>query len=280
MNKLIGVCWSITDKCNLNCPICCRYIEEGGLSISEKFKLIQRVHDNEIRKLNFAGGEPLLEKDLLSLVEYSKSLGLKTALSTNGILLSRPLMQSFEEILDEIQLPLDGPNAAIHSIHRGSRNHFQVVQRLIPEITQHGYKVDISTVVTAQNSRHLDEMGSFLDRSGITKWKLFHFNPVGTGHRYREKFMISASEFSRIANKILSTITSIDFDAGIANEERLYSYFNISPLGHFYFAGGGRFTVHGNVLDHENLHDLAQQAGFNYAHHSKRFWRDCSASGT
>lgn len=274
MNSIIGACWSITSECNMNCPICCRFMENGALTLEEKFQVIDLVSMTGIRKLNFAGGEPLLDPHILDLLEYSHSSGLKTALSTNGTLLTDELIEKLDHILDEMQLPLDGPNSDIHYLHRGSKQHFEIIVNLLPKVSSRKFQADVSTVVTSKNSHLLVDIASILVSSKIKKWKLFHFVPISFGYHHKEALEISEADFINAASFVKNSIDKLDIDYGIANPERLKSYFNISPMGNFYLPNGSTYKSHGNIMINNNLIDLAEKAGFNFEFHTKRFWRD------
>lgn len=282
MERLIGVCWLITDQCNLNCPICCRYVEDstssGRMPLNEKLKIIRTISNSGIKKMNIAGGEPLLDQDLEKLLAHGKSMGLKTALSTNGILLTESKMTALEGLIDEIQIPMDGPTADIHAKHRGSTAHFDTIKKLLPLVTNHGYQVDVSTVVTAQNHQNLADMAMGIEASGAAKWKFFQYNPAGPGRKNRNKYELSETAFMQSVDQARARIKTLDVDFGPASVQRLDSYFNISPSGTFYLSRGGRFMDYGKVLDHRDLNDMAAGAGFNFSYHTKRFWRDMESA--
>ncbi len=86
---------SVTDRCNLRCLYC---MPEGGIAWFDKklilsFEEIQRIVrllvENGIREVRLTGGEPLLRRDLPTLVGMLAGLpGLEeVAVTTNGLLL-------------------------------------------------------------------------------------------------------------------------------------------------------------------------------------------------
>jgi GTP 3',8-cyclase len=79
------------------------------LSSQEIGKIIAALASAGVRKIRFTGGEPLLRKDISSLVRDAKSIeGIKTvSLTTNGILLDRHLDDLIDAGLDAINLSLD-----------------------------------------------------------------------------------------------------------------------------------------------------------------------------
>lgn len=81
---------TLTANCNLRC-VGCRYGRDfmpgAQLSWPVVRDLLDDCKEMGIGSVRFYGGEPLLHKDLVRMVEYSRRLGLHTWLTTNGILL-------------------------------------------------------------------------------------------------------------------------------------------------------------------------------------------------
>ncbi len=91
-----------TNDCNMNCKICMRrHLERPVGYISfEDFKKLPLKAFKEVCLHGW--GEPLLHPDIFKLVRYAKSLGLKTSLGTNGLLVGKRLEEILTSGLDEI----------------------------------------------------------------------------------------------------------------------------------------------------------------------------------
>jgi cyclic pyranopterin phosphate synthase len=64
----------LTDRCNFNC-LYCRGIKselKGDLSFEHAKEVIDIWSQGNIKNIRFSGGEPILWKDLLKLVKYTK----------------------------------------------------------------------------------------------------------------------------------------------------------------------------------------------------------------
>ncbi len=89
---------SVSYKCNAKCPNC--PYTEGNSDLRQKYKDTPFMSKEIYKKIAdecgefgafirlTGGGEPLLHKDMLSLIEYSKSKGARIWLNTNGSLLT------------------------------------------------------------------------------------------------------------------------------------------------------------------------------------------------
>jgi len=113
---------SITDRCNYKC-VYCRTGEAGAqypeLSNSEYLRLIGIFVDLGITKLRLTGGEPLLRRGVLELVEELARMRTMTgepldlALTTNGHLLE-PLAASLKAAgLNRVTVSMDAVDAPV-----------------------------------------------------------------------------------------------------------------------------------------------------------------------
>ncbi|KAF5429226.1 Radical SAM superfamily enzyme [Candidatus Methanomarinus sp.] len=76
-----GACWIITTKCNMNCPICLRYLGRDSVDINRKKTIVDRLSFYGFKAVSFSGGEPFLDNDLLQIVRYAKEKGLYVGIS-------------------------------------------------------------------------------------------------------------------------------------------------------------------------------------------------------
>lgn len=107
---------SLTDRCNLRCRYCMpeRGIEnklrhEDILSLEEKYQLIKNFVQLGIDKIRFTGGEPLVRKGVVELIERVNQLeGVREiTMTTNGLMLKK-MGQSLKEAgLDRVNISLD-----------------------------------------------------------------------------------------------------------------------------------------------------------------------------
>ncbi len=158
----------ISEKCNLQCRICNQWKESNNLKKIE-IKDIKKLID-EIKKyyplaiLEFSGPEPLTNKKLLlESLKYAKKQKVKTALSTNGTLLSR---KNCQEILEtephHISISLDGSKEKTNDYIRNLSGSFKKINQGIKNLVEIKKKIrDISTkisvtcVITNKNFKEL-----------------------------------------------------------------------------------------------------------------------------
>ena len=114
---------SVTDRCNLRCRYCMPECGVKKISYTEILSLEEILRVAEIfarlgiKKIRLTGGEPLLRKNLPSLVRKLKNLPdiEQVTLTTNGVLLKTFARELISAGLDGVNLSLDTLNAKIFS---------------------------------------------------------------------------------------------------------------------------------------------------------------------
>ena len=121
-----------TLKCNLDCGFCDTTERHrkpvNELSLERSLELIDEAANMGVKRVFvLGGGEPLLARHKTpAILRKIKELGLEGILTTNGVLLDRPLREQFLETgFDEIHFSIDGPNAEIHDYLRGVKGAFK-----------------------------------------------------------------------------------------------------------------------------------------------------------
>lgn len=111
---------AVTDRCNLRCIYCMP--EEGVdfarneqlLSRPEILRVIRIAARLGVRKIRYTGGEPLLRKDILELIQgAAQTPGIDSIqLTTNGIFLTDRAVELRQAGLDGVNISLDTLDAA------------------------------------------------------------------------------------------------------------------------------------------------------------------------
>jgi MoaA/NifB/PqqE/SkfB family radical SAM enzyme len=110
---------NVTDNCNMRCIMCNSWRSHSAdeLTTDEWKGVIRQLRDAGVRYAGFAGGEPLLRKDLAALIAHAARLGLHTEVTTSGYLLDEARAQAYLEAgLKSVVLSLDGVGAEYEAI--------------------------------------------------------------------------------------------------------------------------------------------------------------------
>ena len=82
-------------------------VSKLGLPTEQARAVVTELARLGFKKINFAGGEPLLRKDLPELIRFAKSLGLVTSIISNGQLITADWIESVSGHLDQIGISVD-----------------------------------------------------------------------------------------------------------------------------------------------------------------------------
>lgn len=143
---------SITDKCNLRCRYCMPYgIEHMPrweiLSLEEIQAVVISAASLGIHHIKITGGEPLVRRDCIRLVELLKSVpGIETVtITTNGILLEEKIEELVRAGIDGINISLDTMNRDLYWQLTGFDG-LEKVLRVLEKLTAYSVPVKINAV--------------------------------------------------------------------------------------------------------------------------------------
>jgi MoaA/NifB/PqqE/SkfB family radical SAM enzyme len=155
---------AVTYDCQCSCQHCdtAKYKKknETELNTDEFMILIDQMTDIGVGGIFFFGGEPLLRRDLLTLVRYSKQKRLETRFDTNGYLLNSRLAKQLKEAgLDMVGVSIDSCDPKEHDGWRGINGIFDRAIRAIKYSLYEGIECYISTFATNENVNNGDLEG-------------------------------------------------------------------------------------------------------------------------
>jgi len=158
----LRVTQDITRRCNLNCRYCQFPQQDTEMSTEEVLNIMDEFKDLGTISWGFAGGEPLMRKDIGLLVKHAKKSGFITSLVTNGTMLT----ENIEKIqdVDLLGISLDGPRD-INDALRGKGVFDKAVDGL-KSAQEKGIKCIVLPVLTKFNIDHIPWLIEFADSLG------------------------------------------------------------------------------------------------------------------
>lgn len=167
------VCWRITSKCNRKCPFCFRP-NRTDLSIENIYKIIDNLAVCGVKGIGITGGEPLLRKDIIKILEHIWKRGIKICLATNTDFYSK-YQRPINKYVSAIGIPIEGSKKKIHDSIRGDGNFYNVVNTINKIYTNSRLKMYFSTMLTKNNVDDLINIESFLEKykDRILYWKIY-----------------------------------------------------------------------------------------------------------
>lgn len=241
----IVINYHITEKCNYVCKHCFaeynlsgEFKTEQHHNLSNVKAMLKDVYShytsigyNNIR-INFAGGEPMIVKNLTSLIKIAYIIGFKVSIITNGSALTEKFIRDNAKYLSVFGLSIDSfkteTNLNIGRVTRtGSVNKTaDIIKKinLIREINSE-VSIKINTVISKINFNEL--MFPEINRLSPDKWKIFEVlpNTKNQGHVTNEQFRLFVSNHKQ---KVVIPMFVEEKD------DLLDSYIMIDPMGRFY----------------------------------------------
>jgi cyclic pyranopterin phosphate synthase len=218
---------SVTDRCNFRCGYCMpksafgpgfEFLPRASILSFEEIARVAKVFVGQgVRKLRLTGGEPLLRRDLPSLIEMLAPLGVDLALTTNGSLLVEQAARLRAAGLGRITVSLDALEDAV--FRRMSDAEFPVARVLdgISAALAHGFGVKVNCVVQrGVNEDQIAPLARYFKGSPVAV-RFIEFMDVGNHNAWNRERVVPADQIvQRIAREsALERVTEEAF-AGVA----------------------------------------------------------------
>lgn len=236
---------SLTEQCNLRCFYCvprgprdCRREEEApALDAHDLARIVRLAAGLGVRKVRLTGGEPLLRKDVSTVVRLLKGIpGIEeVSLSTNGLGLAAMAGPLRRAGLDRVNVSLDTlrPERFEGIAGRGGADR---VKRGIESAVRAGFAtVKVNTVVLrGMNDDELADIVRFAIGAGARP-RLIEFMPLCTEGDWRDRY-VSRRE---ILDRLGGLLSGEPKDAGDRHE----------PARYYPLQGGGEVGIISPVSD-------------------------------
>lgn len=157
-NIPIIVNWAITGKCNLRCTHCYGSygtVQKDELPTEQVLKIIDEAVSLGTRRITIEGGEPLVRKDIVQIIDYINKKGLECSLCTNGVLLDRYISEIKNKV-DLVIFSIDGKEEN-HNKVRGKDN-FKKVISAIELAKKNNLRTLIFSTLLDENIDDVDEL--------------------------------------------------------------------------------------------------------------------------
>lgn len=174
--------YNCTNKCSQNCLHC--YSKAGTfggkeLDTEAAKDLLKQLAEIKAAVVLFSGGEPLERADLFELLEYSKNLGLRTVLSTNGNLISSQTAgKLFAAGVKYAGISIDGTQET-HDSFRGIKGSFEAALNGIKNCRDNGVKAGLRFTITNRNYNQIGEIFGIAAKNQISRICFYHLISAG-----------------------------------------------------------------------------------------------------
>lgn len=169
---IISLRITITNRCNVNCLYCHHdgmVRSRDEMTADELYTICKVAKKIGVRKIRLSGGEPLLKKDIVRIVEKIASLDFEDiSMTTNGILLERYAEDLKEAGLDRVNVSLDTLDKDTYEFIT-KKNYLEDAKKGILKAVEVGlYPVKINMVIMKDiNQNEIKEMFKFCKKNNI-----------------------------------------------------------------------------------------------------------------
>src|SRR4051794_38148639 len=189
------ISWNLTYRCNLACEHC--YLDAGTplvttgnfadrseLSTDECFSVIDDIAAFAPECLTIlTGGEPLLRRDILAIVQRAAERGLWVVVGTNGVRITENVAVRLAEAgARGLSLSLDALDPDRHDPVRNVRGALRNTVDGAEILNRTGLPFIVQTTAGAHNLGELETIADFAhDRLAAKVWNLYFLVPTGRG---------------------------------------------------------------------------------------------------
>lgn len=163
---------SITNRCNVNCLYC----HHDGMLPSHKemtpdeiYQITKIAKNLGIEKIRISGGEPLIRKDIVTIIKKMSTLNFKDiSITTNGTLLEKYAKDLKEAGLNRINISLDSINRDTYKFITSKDYLEQVKKGIMAAIDAGLYPIKINMVIMKNiNENEIKDMFKFSKKNGL-----------------------------------------------------------------------------------------------------------------
>ncbi len=199
----------LTSRCNLQCVMCdiwkknrniSKKNQNKELSTEEVLDVIRDVSDMGCKIFSISGGEPLLRKDICTIIKEIKNLGGYAVLDTNGTLINAKRAKELAHAgLDKAAISLDSSISDKHDQIRGKKGVFQDVKNAVGLLKKEKISVSFNVCVMKSNADEMVSMVKLCKQLGV---KDLRFIPILKGFHYNDPKSFNNDEHEWSENRL------------------------------------------------------------------------------
>jgi len=108
----------ITNVCNYQCKFCYyrKFDKKKWIETHDFINILKQLKNSPVKKINLAGGEPLLHPNIKNLLQIMRDMGFISSIITNGSKLNTQWLDCHGNNIDLIGISCD---SALESIEKG-----------------------------------------------------------------------------------------------------------------------------------------------------------------
>ena len=192
------IVFEVTNKCNLNCPLCFSQKGSRELPLGRIKALIDECVELGIKIVRFTGGEPLLYKDINEALDYARSKKLHIILNTNATVVSNETERILKCCVDDMLISFQGFNSASEKILTQCSVDFKEKIHNIARFNSQIALVRLGTIISRTLINNFSKYFYLIKSLGIKNWELYR--PMACSQS--EEFNITCKDILKLMKQI------------------------------------------------------------------------------
>ena len=217
--------YDTTKLCNQHCPMCnIRKNHSENMSLAELEETVKKLRRNGVGYVFIQGGEPLMRKDIIDVVDIFIKYSVKPTVITNGALLTKQLARQLADRRCNLAISIDSLERERYAYLRGSDDLPQVLKIIdeIAGITDRCGNWSITTTITRQSSfEDVKNIHAYAKEKGF----MFAIRPyiamTGNAGRKDENLVYSQEDVLAIFEHFLNIAKKENYLASLVYREHI-----------------------------------------------------------
>ncbi len=216
----VFVQYDVTNACNLRCAHC---VTSSGdalkdeLSTKEALKLIDQLAEAGVFQIGFSGGEALLRRDIFTLLNHTRDVGIRIQITTNATLIDAEMAKKIKKLNPvTVGVSLEGATPESYGRFRGKENFDRAIAG-IKNLVREGVPVKIKTAVSRENLNEMEDIIRLAINLGVDAVDMFLLYPMGRASQMknlaltREEIKLFLEKLSTLRKKYTGRV-EVDVD--------------------------------------------------------------------
>jgi len=228
----------ITDKCNFRCKHCFANKNDLELTVNSWKKIFENICKEKIQSITITGGEPLLYRDLFTLLKQVKVRKTKLALDTNASLVNENNIKLIEKYFKKVRISYYGINRSWHANTQSKACDEEKFLRSLKLLCDSKLIVQVKIPLFTNNVKNLYKMLDKLKDYNVNEIVLIPIIPCGKARSLTG--LISQKEVKKLLKEYNDSTRNI-------------KVFRWSKGKHFLIRSNGNVILHPPIRKEETL---------------------------
>ncbi len=204
---------NLTYRCNLRCIHCLQgskdFVPPPELDVEDWIRIVRELADYGVSMLFISGGEPLLRKDLLTILREAADHSFTTRLYTNATLMSKEFAKDLAKVNDLIvQVSMHGVDGPTCDSFVGLKGAYSRITDSIRTMSENGLRVSVATCFRDEIIHRMEEIPPQLIDMGVREWVPTLIMPMGCAFQNWSRLRVSDANM-RIFMETMLRLSSI-----------------------------------------------------------------------